>query len=79
MVITAAIIGLLSFLAVLFIGVSSNESLAANPAYRCCSFRGSVVALNAKTGEMRRRPSTCPTTAVSQVGTAASGLATPRD
>jgi polyvinyl alcohol dehydrogenase (cytochrome) len=38
---------------VVYIGVSSNEeSLAANPAYPCCSFRGSVVALNAKTGEM---------------------------
>jgi polyvinyl alcohol dehydrogenase (cytochrome) len=38
---------------VVYIGVSSNEeSLAANPTYPCCSFRGSVVALNAKTGEM---------------------------
>jgi polyvinyl alcohol dehydrogenase (cytochrome) len=38
---------------VVYIGVSSNEeSLATNPAYPCCSFRGSVVALSAKTGEM---------------------------
>src|SRR6266853_3588591 len=34
-----------------YIGVSSNEeSLATNPAYPCCSFRGSVVALDAKNG-----------------------------
>jgi polyvinyl alcohol dehydrogenase (cytochrome) len=38
---------------VVYIGVSSNEeSLAANPSYPCCSFRGSVVALSAKTGEI---------------------------
>src|SRR5882724_556753 len=36
---------------VVYVGVSSSEeSLATNPAYPCCSFRGSVVALNAKTG-----------------------------
>jgi len=36
---------------VVYIGVSSNEeTLATNPAYPCCSFRGSVVALDAKTG-----------------------------
>src|SRR6266498_194170 len=36
---------------VIYIGVSSNEeSLATNPAYPCCSFRGSVVALDAKSG-----------------------------
>src|SRR6266853_2352442 len=34
-----------------YIGVSSNEeTLATNPAYPCCSFRGSVVALDAKNG-----------------------------
>src|SRR6267142_2384016 len=38
---------------VVYIGVSSNEeSLATNPAYPCCSFRGSLVALDAKTGQM---------------------------
>ncbi len=38
---------------VVYIGVSSSEeTLATNPAYPCCSFRGSVVALDAKTGAM---------------------------
>jgi polyvinyl alcohol dehydrogenase (cytochrome) len=38
---------------VVYIGVSSSEeSLATNPAYPCCSFRGSVVALDAKSGQM---------------------------
>src|SRR6266481_2799608 len=36
---------------VVYIGVSSiEETLAADPAYPCCSFRGSIVALDAKTG-----------------------------
>src|SRR5467141_1916694 len=36
---------------IVYIGVSSNEeTLATNPAYPCCSFRGSVVALDAKNG-----------------------------
>jgi polyvinyl alcohol dehydrogenase (cytochrome) len=36
---------------VVYIGVSSiEEGLATNPAYPCCSFRGSVVALDAKNG-----------------------------
>jgi polyvinyl alcohol dehydrogenase (cytochrome) len=36
---------------VVYIGVSSSEeTLATNPAYPCCSFRGSVVALDAKNG-----------------------------
>ena len=36
---------------IVYIGVSSNEeTLARNPAYPCCTFRGSVVALDAKTG-----------------------------
>ncbi|HWY67745.1 MAG TPA: PQQ-binding-like beta-propeller repeat protein [Terriglobales bacterium] len=36
---------------VVYIGVSSNEeTLATNPAYPCCSFRGSIVALDEKTG-----------------------------
>lgn len=35
-----------------YVGVSSNEesNLASNPAYKCCAFRGSVVALDARTG-----------------------------
>jgi outer membrane protein assembly factor BamB len=38
---------------VVYLGVSSNEEgLAADPAYPCCSFRGSVVALDVKTGAM---------------------------
>jgi polyvinyl alcohol dehydrogenase (cytochrome) len=38
---------------VVYIGVSSSEeTLAANPAYPCCSFRGSVVALDANNGQM---------------------------
>jgi polyvinyl alcohol dehydrogenase (cytochrome) len=36
---------------VVYIGVSSNEeTLAGNSAYPCCSFRGSIVALDAKNG-----------------------------
>ena len=38
----------------LYVPVSSLEvSLAVDPAYPCCTFRGSVVALNAATGETR--------------------------
>jgi len=38
---------------VVYIGVSSSEeTLALNAAYPCCSFRGSIVALNAKNGAM---------------------------
>jgi polyvinyl alcohol dehydrogenase (cytochrome) len=37
----------------IFVGVSSNEEgLATNPNYPCCSFRGSVVALDANTGRI---------------------------
>ncbi|MBM3779793.1 MAG: hypothetical protein FJW23_16385 [Acidimicrobiia bacterium] len=36
----------------LFVPVSSlEEAVAANPAYECCTFRGSVVAMEAATGE----------------------------
>ena len=36
----------------LFVGISSiEESLATNPEYSCCTFQGSVVALNANTGQ----------------------------
>jgi polyvinyl alcohol dehydrogenase (cytochrome) len=38
---------------VVYIGASlSEEGLATDPAYPCCSFRGSVVALDVKTGAM---------------------------
>ena len=38
---------------IVYIGVSSNEeTLATNPAYPCCSFRGSIVALDARNGAM---------------------------
>jgi len=38
---------------VAYIGVSSSEeTLALDPAYPCCSFRGSIVALDARTGQM---------------------------
>jgi polyvinyl alcohol dehydrogenase (cytochrome) len=38
---------------VVYIGVSSTEeTLALDPAYPCCSFRGSIVALDEKTGRM---------------------------
>lgn len=38
---------------VIYQGVSSNEeTLAVDPNYPCCSFRGSVVALNADTGQI---------------------------
>jgi polyvinyl alcohol dehydrogenase (cytochrome) len=39
------------FNGVIYIGVSSSEeTLALDPTYPCCSFRGSIVALNEKTG-----------------------------
>src|SRR5258708_4718240 len=41
------------FEGIVYIGVSSNEELLAlNPAYPCCSFRGSIVALDVKTGQI---------------------------
>ena len=37
-----------------YVGVSSNEeTLALNPGYPCCSFRGSIVALDEKSGAIR--------------------------
>jgi polyvinyl alcohol dehydrogenase (cytochrome) len=37
----------------IYIGISSSEeTLALNPAYPCCSFRGSIVALDEKSGAM---------------------------
>jgi len=38
---------------VVYVGLSSiEETLATNPAYPCCTFRGSVVALDARSGAM---------------------------
>lgn len=43
-------------------GVSSNEesTLSGNPDYPCCTFRGSVVALDVNTGELRWKTYTVP-------------------
>ena len=45
-----------------YVGVSSFEELAAAiiPGYVCCTFRGSVLALNANTGEIKWRTYTAP-------------------
>jgi polyvinyl alcohol dehydrogenase (cytochrome) len=44
-----------------YIGVSSyEETLALTPGYACCSFRGSVVALNARTGTLLWKTYTVP-------------------
>jgi polyvinyl alcohol dehydrogenase (cytochrome) len=46
---------------VTFVGVASNEeALATNPHYPCCSFRGSVMALDAKDGRLLWKPIPCP-------------------
>ncbi|HZB32664.1 MAG TPA: PQQ-binding-like beta-propeller repeat protein [Streptosporangiaceae bacterium] len=46
---------------VLYVGVSSNEEIAASdPGYPCCSFRGSVVALNASNGALKWQSFTVP-------------------
>jgi polyvinyl alcohol dehydrogenase (cytochrome) len=38
---------------VVYVGISSQEqSLATRPGYKCCTFRGAVVALNATTGKL---------------------------
>jgi polyvinyl alcohol dehydrogenase (cytochrome) len=45
----------------LYVPVSSAEELgAANPAYECCTFRGSVAALDAKTGAIEWQTYTIP-------------------
>lgn len=45
----------------IYVGVSSNEEgLAADPSYPCCSFRGSVVALDANTGHVLWKRYTLP-------------------
>lgn len=44
-----------------YVGVSSNEeSLATNPAYLCCTFRGSMVALDVFTGSVLWKTYTVP-------------------
>lgn len=46
---------------IVYVGVSSNEEgLATQPSYPCCSFRGSVVALNANTGQILWQTFTMP-------------------
>ena len=46
---------------IVYVGISSNEEgLAIVPGYRCCSFRGSVVALNANTGRVIWKRYTAP-------------------
>src|SRR3981081_687624 len=60
------------FHGVVYIGVSSSEeTLALDPAYPCCSFRGSIVALDEKPVRCFGKPSTCRTMADSQGDTAA--------
>ena len=45
----------------LYIGVSSSEeNLAANPNYHCCTFRGSMLAVDAKTGNILWKTYTIP-------------------
>ncbi len=47
---------------VVYVGVSSlEEGAAANPNYSCCSFRGSVMALDAATGAVKWKSYTVPT------------------
>ncbi len=46
---------------VAYLGVSSDEeALAAEPGYHCCTFRGSVVTLNARTGRLLWKTYTVP-------------------
>ena len=46
---------------VVYVGISSNEeALAVTPTYPCCSFRGSVVALDADTGRLLWKSYTLP-------------------
>jgi len=45
----------------LYVGTSSaEEALAVNPRYECCKFRGSVTALDARTGTIRWKSYTIP-------------------
>ena len=49
------------FEGVVYVGVSSiEETLAADPAYPCCTFRGSMVALDEKSGEILWQTFTVP-------------------
>ncbi|MFT5133760.1 MAG: polyvinyl alcohol dehydrogenase (cytochrome) [Gammaproteobacteria bacterium] len=51
---------------------SLEEAAAAEPSYSCCSFRGSLVALDAQTGEQKWKSYTIPETPV-QVGVTSIG------
>lgn len=54
---------------VVYVGVSSNEeALAAETGYPCCTFRGSMVALNANTGQILWQTYTLPDNHGSQDG-----------
>ena len=49
------------FNGVIYTGVSSvEEAAAANPAYPCCTFRGSFMAVNANTGQILWKTYTTP-------------------
>jgi polyvinyl alcohol dehydrogenase (cytochrome) len=65
---------------VVYIGVSSSEeTLALDPTYPCCSFRGSMVALNEKTGAILWKTFDMPDNGGRSEDTAGSTLATTAD
>ena len=50
-----------AFQKVIYVGIASNEeTLAETPGYHCCTFRGSVVALDAETGRILWKTYTVP-------------------
>jgi polyvinyl alcohol dehydrogenase (cytochrome) len=54
---------------VVYVGVSSSEESAANnPAYKCCTFRGSLVALRESTGKVLWKTYTVPANGGKQAG-----------
>jgi outer membrane protein assembly factor BamB len=54
---------------VVYVGVSSSEETAANnPAYKCCTFRGSLVALSESTGKVLWKTYTVPANGGKQGG-----------
>jgi polyvinyl alcohol dehydrogenase (cytochrome) len=68
------------FNGIVYVGVASaEENLAANPAYPCCVSRGSLVALDQRTGRKLWQPTWCRTITASWTGTAAaaSGIRRP--
>lgn len=58
----------------LYVPVSSLEEAITDPKYACCTFRGSMVALDAQTGKVRWKTYTSPQTPT-EVGRTASGTA----